>query len=101
MPAARNRLQAKGIPDIPALFRPRDLLERGLPRSRLAIWLREGTVEQLGRGLYRRTDAEASELETIAMVAKRAPHAVFCLLTALHVHAIGTQSPSAVWIARP
>ena len=99
MPTAKKPSRPKEIQEIPALFRPRDLVEQGLPKSQLAIWVREGTAEQLGRGLYRRTDAEASELETIAMVAKRTPHAVFCLLTALHIHAIGTQSPSAVWIA--
>jgi len=33
------------------------------------------------------------------MVCKRAPNAVVCLLTALHMHGIGTQAPREVWIA--
>jgi predicted transcriptional regulator of viral defense system len=33
------------------------------------------------------------------MVAARVPQAVVCLLTALHVHGIGTQAPREVWIA--
>jgi len=42
---------------------------------------------------------EPTELETIAMVASAAPNAIVCLLTALRVHEIGTQSPHEVWIA--
>jgi predicted transcriptional regulator of viral defense system len=85
--------------EIPDLFRARDLEELGLPKSRLNAWVRECKAERIERGLYRRTDAEGSELETIAMVAKRVPRAVVCLLTALRVHEIGTQSPHSVWIA--
>jgi predicted transcriptional regulator of viral defense system len=59
----------------------------------------EGTVEKLGGGLYRLSEVEPNELETIAMVASAAPNAIVCLLTALRVHEIGTQSPSEVWIA--
>ena len=99
MTRAKPVRSAAQPPEVSALFRPRDLAEQGIPKSRLKTWLREGTAEQLERGLYRRTDSEASELETIAMVAKRNPRAVFCLLTALHVHGIGTQAPKDVWIA--
>jgi predicted transcriptional regulator of viral defense system len=59
----------------------------------------EGTVEKLGGGLYRLSEVEPNELETIAMVASAAPNAIICLLTALRVHEIGTQSPHEVWIA--
>ncbi len=84
---------------LPATFRPRDLEARGIPRSRLQVWLRRGTIEQLARGLYQRVDAELGEHETIAMVAARVPQALVCLLTALRVHDIGTQAPRKVWIA--
>ena len=90
---------AEPAPKVPDLFRARDLEALGYPKSRLTAWIREGKAERIERGLYRRTDAEGSELETIAMVAKRVPRAVVCLLTALRVHEIGTQSPHAVWIA--
>ena len=53
----------------------------------------------MSRGLYRRRDAPVTELETIAQVSKRVPRAIVCLLTALHVHGIGTQAPRDVWIA--
>ena len=82
-----------------AMFRPRDLEALGIPRSSLRAWLRQGTAEQLGRGLYRLAEAEPSELETIAMVSARVPKAIICLLTALRIHGLGTQSPRDVWIA--
>lgn len=85
--------------ELTAVFRARDLETLGIPRSSLRSWLRQGTAEQLGRGLYRLAEAEPSEYETIAMVSARVPQAVVCLLTALRVHGIGTQAPREVWIA--
>jgi len=61
--------------------------------------LRRAEIERVARGLYRLRDAPISELETIAAVSKRIPGAIVCLLTALHVHGIGTQAPRDVWIA--
>lgn len=61
--------------------------------------LRRGEIERLTRGLYRVMDAEPTEFETIAQVCKRVPHAIVCLLTALHIHDIGTQAPRSIWIA--
>ena len=58
-----------------------------------------GIAENFGNGLYRLTEVDATELETIAMVAAAIPNSVVCLLTALHIHDIGTQSPRDVWIA--
>ena len=61
--------------------------------------LRRGEIQRVARGLYRLRDAPLTELETIAAVSKRIPNAIVCLLTALHVHSIGTQAPRDVWIA--
>jgi len=84
---------------LPAVFRPRDVEALGIPRNELRAWLRHGTAERVGRGLYRPAGAEPSEHETIARVVARVPQAVVCLLTALRVHGIGTQAPREVWIA--
>ena len=59
----------------------------------------EGTVENLGNGLYRLAEVEPTEAETQAMVAAAVPNAIICLLTALRFHDIGTQAPHEVWIA--
>lgn len=80
------------------LVRPRDLAERGIPRSYLGRLIQRGVLEQVDRGLYRLVDAPATELHSIAQVAKRAPHAVIALLSALQIHGLTTELPHAVWI---
>jgi predicted transcriptional regulator of viral defense system len=82
-----------------AFFRPRDVARLGLSHYQLLRMLAEGRVERVGRGLYRLADVEATEMETIAMVASAVPHAIVCLLSALRIHEIGTQSPHQVWLA--
>ena len=86
------------VAPLPGLLRPRDLEDRGIPRSRLQGMLRRGDVTRVARGLYRLRGAPLTELETVAAVSKRIPGCVICLLTALHIHGIGTQAPRAVWI---
>jgi predicted transcriptional regulator of viral defense system len=43
-------------------------------------------------------DAPVTELHSLAEVAKRVPHAVVCLLSALQVHQITTEALHAVWV---
>ncbi len=92
----KARLNAAGVG---AFFRPRDVLPLGVSFRQLQRLAAEGTVEKLGGGLYRLSEVEPNELETIAMVGSAAPNAIVCLLTALRVHEIGTQSPHEVWVA--
>jgi len=54
-----------------------------------------------GRGLYRLADAPVTEHHSLAEVAKRAPEATVCLLSALVFHGLITQLPSEVWLAMP
>jgi predicted transcriptional regulator of viral defense system len=54
---------------------------------------------RLARGLYALPDYQSGEHGALVEVAKRAPKVVFCLLTALRVHDLTTQSPHDVWIA--
>lgn len=96
MSLTKARLQTAGLG---AFFRPRDIQPLGVSFRQLQKFVSEGTVEKLGAGLYRLSAVEPTELETIAMVASAAPNAIVCLLTALRVHEIGTQSPHEVWIA--
>jgi len=78
--------------------RARDLEVAGIPRAYLRRLADRGVLTQVDRGLYRLTDAPTSELSTLAEVAKRVPHAVICLLSALQVHGLTTEAPHAVWI---
>lgn len=84
-----------------SFFRSSDLDAAGLSRHQLPSLLRSGAVERIGRGLYRRTDAEPSEHYSLAMACAAVPHSIVCLLSALQVHDIGTQAPSAIWLAIP
>src|SRR5687767_8617732 len=61
-----TNLQQAGVG---AFFRPRDVQPIGVTNYDLQRMLADGRVERVGRGLYRLADVEATELETIAMVA--------------------------------
>jgi predicted transcriptional regulator of viral defense system len=81
------------------VLRPRDLAAHGIARQYLRLAEQQGLVVRSGRGLYTPADAAITEFHTFAEVAKRAPRAVICLLSALRFHDIGTQSPFEIWMA--
>jgi predicted transcriptional regulator of viral defense system len=83
------------------LIRPSDLSERGLPSVALTRLVRQGLLTRVGRGLYARPDRKVSEHGTLAEVASKHPQAIVCLLSALRVHDLTTQSPFEVWLAIP
>jgi predicted transcriptional regulator of viral defense system len=83
------------------LLRPNDLAALGIPRIYLTRLTAAGQLIKASRGLYRLAEASLSENDGLAIVAARAPHAVFCLLTALQFHGLTTQLPRQVWIALP
>jgi predicted transcriptional regulator of viral defense system len=84
-----------------SFFRPSQLESAGLSRDRLRALVRRGEVEHVGRGIYRLARAEPTENYSLAMACARVPKSVVCLLSALRVHEIGTQSPAEVWLAIP
>lgn len=96
LPLTSSDLQRAGVG---SFFRARDVVRLGLTYYRLQQMVAAGRVERVGSGLYRLADVEATEMETIAMVASAVPHAIVCLLSALRIHEIGTQSPHQVWLA--
>ena len=98
-----SRPAAAGLRDLGALtfFRAREAADRGVDSRVLRRLVHEGAVERLGRGLYRRADAEITEHHTVAAVCARVPGAIVCLLSALSVHGLGTQLPWQEWIAIP
>jgi len=93
-----DRLRAAGIV---GFFRPGQLEAADLTRDQLPALVRAGTVERVGRGLYRLAEAEPTENYSLAMACARVPNSIVCLLSALRVHGIGTQAPAAVWLAIP
>jgi predicted transcriptional regulator of viral defense system len=81
------------------VMRPRDLDAHGIPRTYLKLAVDRKLVERTGRGLYRLPDAEASEHQALIESAKRVPHGVVCLLSALQFHGLTTQLPADLWLA--
>lgn len=81
------------------IIRPRDLQAYSLPREYLRRLTDRGLLQKVGRGLYTLSGAEVSEMHSLAEAAKRVPHGVICLLSALRFHDLTTQSPFQVWMA--
>jgi len=83
------------------LIRPRDLKEFGLPSVALTRLVQQGLLIRVGRGLYATPGRFVSEHGPLAEIARKHPQAIVCLLTALRVHDLTTQSPFEVWLAIP
>jgi predicted transcriptional regulator of viral defense system len=81
------------------LIRSRDLSAHGLPRMTLTRLTRSGQLERVAPGVYALPDRDVSEHHGLAEVAKRVPHGVVCLLSALRYHGLTTQEPFEVWLA--
>jgi predicted transcriptional regulator of viral defense system len=98
--------QRRAIPDplaalgaLGTLVSTRDLQQAGLNSMAVTRLVRTGHLLRLGRGVYQPAGAELPGRWTLKAVAMRAPDTLFCLLTALELHGLTTQSPSEVWIA--
>jgi predicted transcriptional regulator of viral defense system len=83
------------------LIRPRELVEHGLPSVMLTRLVRQGLLSRVGRGLYALPERSSSEHGSLAEIAHKYPQAIVCLLSALRVHELTTQSPFEVWLAIP
>jgi predicted transcriptional regulator of viral defense system len=81
------------------VLRVRDVTSRGIHPEYLRRLCQRGLLTRTGRGLYVAADAEISVHHGLAQAAKRVPHGVICLLSALQFHELGTQSPFEVWMA--
>ena len=81
------------------VFRSKDLAPLGIPRQTLARLHRRGALDRVGRGLYALADADVTEHHTLVEAARRVPHGVVCLLSALRFHDLTTQDPFEVWTA--
>jgi len=76
-----------------------ELVALGLTRGRLARLVAAGKVVQLARGLYGHPDQMPDDADSLVLVARQAPKAVVCLLSALQFHGLTTQMPREVWMA--
>lgn len=96
-----NRDKALRLIERQGLTRPKDLEAHGITRAQFSRLANEGLVLRQARGVYIVAHHAPTAEHTLAHVAKRVPHGIFCLLTALRFHGLTTQSPAEVWIALP
>jgi predicted transcriptional regulator of viral defense system len=80
------------------ILRARDLASHGIGRDNLKRLVEEGTLEQVGRGLYVATDAPLTEYQTLLEAIARVPLGVIALASALRFHGLTTQNPWKVWM---
>jgi predicted transcriptional regulator of viral defense system len=83
------------------IIRPRDLTALGLHRVALTRLVRQGLLTRVNRGLYTLPDRQMSAHGSLSEVASKYPQGIVCLLSALRVHELTTQSPFEVWLAIP
>jgi len=81
------------------LFRLSEATAAGVHPEYVRRLTRLGRLMRVGRGLYALPTLKPTEHHTLAEVATRVPKGVFCLLTALRFHGLGTQNPREVWLA--
>jgi predicted transcriptional regulator of viral defense system len=81
------------------ILRVRDLAAARIHPEHLRRLWRRGVMERASRGVYRLVAAEYTVHLSLAEVAKRVPHGVICLISALQFHGLGTQMPPDVWLA--
>lgn len=83
------------------MLRTTDVLRAGVHRRELYALRDAGLVDRVSRGLYRLSDLPPLAEPDLVVVASRVPKAVFCLVTALHFHDLGSEIPREVSIALP
>jgi predicted transcriptional regulator of viral defense system len=81
------------------ILRPRDLVAIGISGSYLNVLASEGVLQRQSRGLYTLTNSRPSEFRSIVEACKLSPNSTVCLLSALRIHDLTTQSPHEVWLA--
>ena len=81
------------------VLRTMEAVRHGVHPRTLYAMRDAGTLEQLGRGLYRLADLPPLGNPDLVALALRVPDGVLCLLSALAVHEITTQIPHEVHVA--
>ena len=84
---------------IQGVIQVRDLRKQGIHPEYLRRLYKKGKLVKLARGQYALPEMMISENHSLAVVAKSAPNAIICIVSALRFHNIGTQAPYEVWIA--
>lgn len=81
------------------LIRASELAKSGASGAVLQQLLATGQLIRVTRGLYAPANRTSSEMADLGVVAVKYPRLVFCLLSALQIHGLTTQSPHEIWVA--
>src|SRR5574342_387589 len=87
--------------DMKTTFTPAEAVAAGVRRHTVYAWRDAGLIIELSRGVYRKSDAPATIHLDLIAVAKRAPRAVVCLVSAVVVHDLTDEIPAKVQMALP
>ena len=85
----------------PGIHSTGEILAAGIYNRTLYRLLGKGVLVKVGYGRYRLANAEPPAHGVYAELACRIPKGVFCLISALDFHQIGTQVPYTHWVALP
>jgi predicted transcriptional regulator of viral defense system len=96
-----RKQQIMQLADTSGIIRAKDVEAVGISRNYLYEMHKDGLLEKISAGLYTLPDTLASENSTMAEVAKRIPHAVVCLISALIYHELTTQLSPDIWLTVP
>lgn len=80
-------------------LRMAEALRLGISRKTLYAMRDAGVIEALSRGVYRLASLGPLAHPDLVTVAKRAPHGVLCLISALSFHELTTQVPHSIDVA--
>ncbi|NLG00226.1 MAG: transcriptional regulator [Lentisphaerae bacterium] len=80
-------------------FTPSEAQSHGISTRTLYRMLQSGKVTRLSRGVYQMADAPDAGSTDYAVIAKRVPNGVVCLLSALYHHELTTEIPHKIYLA--
>jgi predicted transcriptional regulator of viral defense system len=96
-----RKQQILQLADASGIIQAKDVEAAGVSRNYLYEMRKDGLLEKISAGLYTLPNAPATENSTMAEIAKRNPHAVVCLISALIYHGLTTQLSPDIWLAVP
>lgn len=100
MRGSAERTAEDVLAGLPATFSYTQARANGLSERRLYAMRDAGVLEQLGRGLFHRSDSEDADPDLLE-IASRASLATLCLTTALARHGLSDAIPARIDVALP
>lgn len=94
-------MSVEGLSSLPSTFTLAEARQAGIHQRDVYRWRDAGQILELSRGVFRHADAPAPSYPDFLAVARRAPAATICLISAASVWDLTDELPAAVSIAVP